>query len=328
MKKIIWGIIGCGNVTEVKSGPAFNRIEDSCLRAVMCRTAGKAKDYAERHNVPKWYDDAETLMLDPEINAVYIATPPDAHAKYAIMAAQAGKHIYVEKPMALNYNQCVGMMEAAQSNNVSLFVAYYRRCLPSFVKVKEWVDNGAIGTPRCVNIRLFKPVYRPDKKAHKPWRFQPEISGGGLLVDLGSHQLDYLDYLFGPITSVQSFATNQAGLYPAEDMVSACFRFANGVLGTANWCFSASGECRTDSIEILGSQGKISFSTFDFGLVELDSSSAFENLEFPKPQHVQERLIRSVVEQLLGGSECPSTGTSAARTSKVLDQILAGYSKE
>jgi len=328
MKKIVWGIIGCGNVTEVKSGPAFNRIENSSLRAVTRRTPGKARDYAKRHNVPKWYDDAGKLLQDPEINAVYIATPPDSHAKYAVMAAEAGKHIYVEKPMALNHAECLQMMEAAQRKNVSLFVAYYRRCLPSFLKVKQWLDTGAIGMPRCVNIRLFKPVHQLQPGQPTPWRFLPEISGGGLLVDLGSHQLDYLDYIFGPIHSIQSFAANQAGLYPAEDIVSASFIFKNGVLGTASWCFSAAKECRTDQIEILGSEGRIAFSTFDFSPIQLESSTASETLEFPKPAHVQEHFIGRVVEQLTGGRPCPGTGTSAARTNKVMDHILAGYKRE
>jgi predicted dehydrogenase len=323
MKQINWGIIGCGNVTEMKSGPAFNRVENSRLIAVMRRTPGKAKDYAQRHNVPKWYEDAKELINDRDINAVYVATPPVSHAKYAIMAANAGKHVYVEKPMALNFRECQKMIGATDQAGVSLFVAYYRRCLPSFLKVKEWLDSGTIGTPRAVSISLIKPVWQFQNPIQTiPWRFRPEISGGGLLQDLGSHQLDFMDYLFGPITSIKSFAANQAGIYGVEDMVTGCFNFGSGVQGTAAWCFTASKESQEDCIQIIGSKGKILFSTFDFTPIQLVTTEGTKELHFAKPKHVQEDCIRSIVNDLLGMEQCPSTGITASRTTKIIDDIL------
>ncbi|MGD2091589.1 MAG: Gfo/Idh/MocA family oxidoreductase [Candidatus Aminicenantes bacterium] len=326
MKRINWGIIGCGDVTEIKSGPAFNKIKDSHLLAVMRRTPGKAADYAKRHSVPKWYDDANQLIHDPDINAVYIATPPDTHAKYTIMAAEAGKHIYVEKPMALNFSECQRMIEAAEKARVCLFVAYYRRCLPSFVKIKEWIESGTIGDPRTICIKLVKPAFQKGSDLSElPWRVRPEISGGGLFVDLGSHQLDYLDYLFGPIISVKGFTVNQTGIYPAEDMVSACFMFESGVIGTGTWCFTASKQTNTDQIEIIGSKGKITFSTFEFTPVQLETESGIETHDYPKPKHVQQALIQTVVDELLGRGKCPSTGITASRTSKTIEKILENY---
>ena len=324
--RVNWGIIGCGDVTEVKSGPAFNRVKNSNLLAVMRRTTEKAQDYAKRHGVPKVYDDADKLIRDPDINAVYIATPPDSHAKYAVMAAQAGKHIYVEKPMALNFTECQRMMEAAEKAGVSLFVAYYRRCLHSFVKIKEWVDGGTIGTPRLANIRLVKPLFKKKSETDDlPWRFKPEISGGGLFVDLGSHQLDYLDYLFGPVLSVKSLALNQAGIYPAEDVVTACFTFESGVAGNGIWCFTASEKNETDQVEILGSKGKITFSTFAFTPLELETARGIETFDYPKPKHIQEPMIQTVVDELLNRGKCPSTGITASRTTKIMDKILKDY---
>lgn len=326
MNQINWGIIGCGDVTEVKSGPAFNLVKGSRLEAVMRRTPGKAGDYAKRHGVPRWYEDAGELIHDPGINAVYIATPPDSHEKYAIMAAHAGKHIYVEKPMALNFTGCQRMIEAAGKAGVALFVAYYRRCLPSFVKVKNLVDSGAIGIPRVVNIQLIRPAFQKKSGTNElPWRFQPGISGGGLFVDLGAHQLDYLDYLFGPISSVKALVLNQTGVYPAEDVVSACFTFESQVVGTGIWCFSASNESRNDLVEIIGSKGKISFSTFAFTPVRLETESGLETFDYPKPKHVQQPLIQSVTEELLGRGKCPSTGITASRTTKIIDDILNEY---
>ena len=102
-----WGIIGVGDVTEIKSGPAFYKVEHSNLVAVMRRNSEKAADYARRHNVTKWYGDAMELINDSQVDAVYIATPPDSHASYAIAAMLAGKPVYVEKPMARSHRECL-----------------------------------------------------------------------------------------------------------------------------------------------------------------------------------------------------------------------------
>jgi 1,5-anhydro-D-fructose reductase (1,5-anhydro-D-mannitol-forming) len=198
MKTVRWGIIGCGNVTEVKSGPAFQQAEGSELVAVMRRDAALAEDYARRHGVPRWYADAEALIADPEVDAVYIATPPHMHRPYTLAAARAGKPVYVEKPMALNAAECREMIDACEAARVPLFVAYYRRSLPRFLKVKELVDGGAIGAVRTVQITLTQPLALPDG-GELPWRVRPEIAGGGHFVDLASHTLDFLDYVLGPI---------------------------------------------------------------------------------------------------------------------------------
>ena len=137
MEIIKWGIIGCGNVTEVKSGPAFQKAPNSALVAVMRRDAALAEDYAKRHNVPKWYSNAEDLINDPEVDAIYIATPPSSHKEYTILCAKARKPVYVEKPMALTFEECNEMINTCKEHNVPLFVAYYRRALPRFLKIKE-----------------------------------------------------------------------------------------------------------------------------------------------------------------------------------------------
>ena len=134
MKKINWGIIGCGDVTEIKSGPAFNKVNNSSLVAVMRRDTEKAKDYARRHNIPRWYDDANRLINDPGVNAVYIATPPSSHEEYALAAIHAGKPVYLEKPMALNYQSAVIIANTAAGKNIKLVVAHYRRAQPLFKK--------------------------------------------------------------------------------------------------------------------------------------------------------------------------------------------------
>ena len=321
MKQIRWGMVGCGSVTELKSGPAFNKVQDSKLVAVMRRYGEKAKDYAMRHNVPKWYNNADELINDADVNAVYIATPPDSHARYTIKVAAAQKPVYVEKPMARNYSECREMLNACEKANVPLFVAYYRRTLPDFVKIKELIDGGAIGNIRLVNIELYNPVKDDLDQKNLPWRVIPEIAGGGYFFDLASHQLDFLDYVLGPIVSASGQTANQAGLYPAKDIVTANFKFESGVLGTGSWCFTVANAVKTDRTQIVGDRGRIIYSSFDIAPVMLETKNGVEQFEIPRPQHVQQPLIRTVVDNLLGRGKCPSTGTSAARTSKILDLI-------
>lgn len=322
MQKVRWGIIGCGDVTEVKSGPAFNKVENSELVAVMRRNAAKARDYAERHGVPKWYDNAEDLIHDPEIDAVYIATPPDSHAAYTLQVAAAGKPVYVEKPMALNYAQCQEMIAACEQANVPLFVAFYRRSQPAFRKVKELVESGVLGDIRLVTIKLYQSL-RPEKyKESLPWRVQPEVSGGGLFHDLAPHQLDILDFILGPIVSASGQVTNQAGMYEAEDLVTAQFRFESGVLGSGVWCFSVAEQQQQDSIEIIGSKGRLTFPTFAKVPIRLETATGTEEFLLPPPQHVQQPFIQSIVEELTGKGKCPGSAVSAARTSWVMDQIM------
>ncbi len=240
------------------------------------------------------------------------------------MAAEAGKPVYVEKPMALNYGECQEMLNACQEAGLSLFVAYYRRSLARFLKIKELVDAGAVGTVRFVSVTLYQPV-RPQQmdSSNLPWRVLPEIAGGGIFLDLAAHQLDFLDYLLGPIQSVQGFAGNQAGLYPAEDIVTGSFVFESGVQGVGTWCFTAFEE--TDHTEIVGEDGRISYSTFDAEPILLTTAEGKSEFTVGYPVHIQQPLIQSVVDDLLGVGHCPSSGESGARTTWVMDEMLAGY---
>lgn len=322
VKRIGWGIIGVGNVTELKSGPAFRKIEHSELVAVMRRNGDLAKDYAERHDVPRWYDDAQALIDDPDVDAVYIATPPDSHCDYVLKVAAAGKPVYVEKPMARTHEECQQMIDACTKYDVPLWVAYYRRGLPRFLKVKAWIDSGVIGEIRSVRTAQYsqRENFEPDDL---PWRVVPEVAGGGFFVDVGSHTLDLLDYFFGAITVVQGMAVNQLGLYPAEDHVVANYRFESGVVGTGVWCFTAGKDI--DRTEIFGSKGKIEFATFADEPIRLMTDDREEILEIAHPENIQQGLIQTIVNEINGKGKCPSTGVSGARTSWVIDEILRDY---
>ncbi|WP_373523032.1 Gfo/Idh/MocA family protein [Aquiflexum sp.] len=319
-----WGVLGVGNVCEVKSAPAMNLIPNSRLVAVMRRSEEKVKDYAERHHVPKWYTSADELVNDPEVNAIYIATPPNAHLELTKLGAKAGKPVYVEKPMARSFTECREMIAVCEAAGVSLYVAYYRRALPHFVKIKELLDGGSIGEIRTVHINL-KQILTPDVVVHleNNWRVDPMIAGGGYFFDLASHQLDLLDFFFGPILKAQGFASNQAKAYKAEDIVCGSFVFESGVVGTGNWCFTTCKVSEIDEITIYGSKGKISFETFGKGEFVLERDELETMLfQVDLPHHIQQPLINTVVDDLLGQGECPSTGISGARTNWVMDRLV------
>lgn len=320
-KNIHWGIIGCGDVTEIKSGPALQKAEGSQLAAVMRRNGVLAADYARRHGVPRWYNKGAELIADPGVDAVYIATPPSTHMEYTLAAAQAGKPVYVEKPMALNTAECEAMLAACGQAGVPLYVAYYRRGLPRFRKVKEWLDTGAIGEIRFVRtLHMTKPLAAVSEEN---WRVDPAISGGGLLLDVGSHTLDLLDFLLGPIKDVSGHASNFGSPYAPEDTVSGRYLFESGVHGTGIWCFNA--YSNEDVTEITGSRGSITFSTFADQPVILRTEDGPHPESIAHPPHIQQPLIQSIVDELLGRGTALSTGNTAIRTSRVMDELVRNY---
>ena len=317
-------MIGCGNVTEKKSGaPAINKVPHSQLVAVMARNIDKAIDYAKRHTIPRYYNSVDELINDTEVNAIYIATPPDVHLEYAEKAMKAGKPVYVEKPMARNYAECEEMNRISRETGVPLFVAYYRRTLPYFLQLKELFDQKAIGDIRLVNINLHWQAYDEEVGENpKPrWRVFPEISGGGHFHDLASHQFDFLEFAFGPIKYAHGIARNQAHLYKADDVVTANFEFESGIVGTGSWCYTINKEQRTDQCQVIGSKGKITFSFFQPDTIIVETAEGKQEYNIPYPPHVQQNLLELIVKELRGEEKCPSTGETGARANWVMDMI-------
>lgn len=321
---IQWGFIGCGSVTERKSGPAFGKVEGSKVVAVMRRDIEKAKDYAKRHGIKKYYGDADDLINDSEVNAIYIATPPGSHYKYAVAAMKAGKPVYIEKPMAASYDECVKINRVSEETGVPCFVAYYRRTLPYFLKVKQLIDEGQLGEISTIQISFAIPPYATDyDRENLPWRVKKEIAGAGYFYDLASHQLDLLDFIFGEIEEVHGFSNNNAGLYEVEDTVSAAFSFKSGVVGSGSWSFVAPESTRTDRIYIVGTKGKLVFSSFEFTPIQLETPGNKQEFLLENPENIQFYLIQSIVKYLNGKGDIPvSTGLSATRTNYIMDKIL------
>lgn len=324
MKIVKWGFIGCGDVTETKSGPAFSEVEGSEVVAVMSRNEHRARTYAINHGIPRWYTDAQQLIDDPDVNAVYVATPPSSHATFAMMAMKAGKPVYVEKPLAASYDDCARINSVSERTGQPCFVAFYRRYLPYFQRVKQIVDDGIIGHVLNVQVRFAVPPRQLDynKPGELPWRLRPEIAGGGYFYDLAPHQLDLLQHLFGVILDAEGISTNRAGLYQAEDTVSACFRFENGLSGSGMWCFVAHESAREDCIEIIGDRGKLIFSVFDYAPIQLHTSGGTEQIVVENPPYVQFPIIKNVIEHLQGLSVCTCTSMSATPVNWAMDRIL------
>lgn len=318
MEQIRWGIIGCGDVTEVKSGPAFNKVANSTLVAVMRRDEAKVRDYATRHNVPNWYTDATSLINDPTVNAIYVATPPSSHEAYTIAALNAGKPVYVEKPMSVDAAAAQRMTQAAIDNRQLLTVAHYRRAQPLYQKVKELIDTKVIGESRTIQIMLTRKLISDPGKG---WRVNSEIAGGGLFHDLAPHQLDILYHIFGEPLRVEGMATNQAGTYSAPDVVSGTAVFQENIQFNGTWTFNLQSDRDNDVCEITGDKGAILFSFFGPTAIQLSIGDTREVISFDALPHVQQPMIEQVVKFFRGERANPCTGEEGVAVMKMIDAM-------
>ncbi|WP_232568437.1 Gfo/Idh/MocA family protein [Photobacterium iliopiscarium] len=318
---IRWGMIGCGAVTEVKSGPAYQKVENFILAAVTRRDQALAQDYADRHNIDTVHVDADALINDPTIDAIYIATPPDSHKALALKVAQAGKICCVEKPLAPSYADCQSIVDAFERAQLPLFVAYYRRSLPRFNHIKQLLDDGEIGEVRHINWHLNKPANSMDLSQQYNWRTDKMIAAGGYFDDLASHGLDLFAYLLGDFSMAKGVGINQQHLYTALDAVSACWLHTNGATGSGSWNFG--GHSRQDKVVIYGSRGEIRFSVFDESPIEVITEDKQQQIMIENPTNIQLYHIDNMRKQLLEGKQHPSTGVTAAHTGWVMSQIVA-----
>jgi len=319
---IRWGIVGCGDVTEVKSGPALQKAKGSQLVAVMRRNGELAADYARRHKVPFWCDDADVLINRPDVDIVYIATPPGSHLELALKVCAAGKPCYVEKPMARSAFESGFMREAFLRARLPLYVAFYRRGQPRFRTVKQMLEEGRIGTLTSLSYVYTGARHRDGESEAFPWRVDATTAGAGYFYDLASHTLDIFDFLFGPLERVTGLAANRASRYAVEDTVTMTF-LAGGAPSVAQWNFAAT-DWR-DLIEIRGSEGKISLSCFGRDPIVLETANGRTEFDGTPPEHVHQPLVQTIVDELLGRGECPSTGSTALRTMHVMDTVLDSY---
>jgi len=318
MTTIKWGIIGCGNVTEVKSGPAFNLVPGSELVAVMRRDADKAADYARRHGVRKWYADARALLNDPEINAIYIATPPASHQQYALAALERGLPVYLEKPMALHAESASVIASVAESKGIKFAMAHYRRKLPSFSFIKSLLDQQSIGQVRMIQLQLWK---EPTTEKEHNWRLQSELSGGGHFHDLAPHQLDILLYYFGMPSRYFGTGTSITGNVP--DIVSGQMVLPGNILFNGCWNFASPANEAKDECIITGTTGSIHFSFFsNIETVVVYDKDGAQTHHFQTPKHIQQPMIEAVVKYFQGEGENPCTAREGYRSMLLLDAFV------
>lgn len=320
---IRWGFIGCGEATERRALPAFSQLENSEIIAVMSRTPARAKAFAEKYGIARWYKDAQNLVTDPDVDAVYIATPPSTHSTYAIMALNAGKAVYVEKPLAISYDECLRVNRVAAAQRQACFVAYYRRYLPYFKKVKDLINSGVIGNILTAQIRFAAPPREMDfSKKDLPWRLQPDIAGGGYFYDLAPHQIDIMQQLFGPIVEAVGYPANRGGLYKTEDTVAATMRFHGGMPASGTWCFVAHESAMEDRILVIGDKGQLSFSVFTYNPIHIQNEQGEQHIRVENPVNVQYPLLKNIVDHLRGEGLCECDSVSATSTNWVIDRIL------
>ena len=322
METIRWGILGCGDVAEHKSGPALIQAAGSEVIAVMRRDGAKAADFARRHGIARWYDDADALLADPEVNAVYIATPPDSHLDFTRRAALAGKRVLVEKPMARTVAECEAMIAACDAAGVPLHVAYYRRFYPKFQAAKQLLDAGVLGRPVSITLQMAKPKSAaPDSPL--PWRLLPEISGGGLFMDTGVHRLDIILFLLGNLTDIRGCTANLSGAAPAEDSVAFAFRLEDsGALGTVTCHFGLSPIGR-DRLEIVGTDAVLLFDSFDapfFTVQQSDGSVEMHPHPDPTPVHLP--FVEALVRVYNGEAIPHVTGHEGLKTNRVVAEVM------
>ena len=324
MALLRWGILGCGNVAEHKGGPPLYTVDDSELIAVMRRDRAKAENFAERHGAKRVYTDIDQLLSDDEINAVYIATPPYLHCEQTIRAAHAGKHVLCEKPMAMTVQECQQMVDACREANVALMLAYYRNHYPNVVKMKALMDEGAIGDVVLARINCTG-YYNPNRQDLKNWRINPEISGGGVLMDIGSHRISLLQYLMGDIESAQGYAETVHLDAAVDDSAVFSLRFESGAHAVANINWNTG--IGIDDVEVYGTTGSLRCSPLNSGNLTLETKSD-GRVELPQVplQHTHTGLVEDFVDHLKTGEPIRCSGEAGLQTNAIIAQVYAdGY---
>lgn len=324
MKMVNWAIIGCGDVTEIKSGPGLYKNKNSNLVGVYNRTISKSIDYAKRHNVSKVYKTVEELLDDDSIDVVYIATPPNSHKEYALKVLNANKIPYIEKPVANSYEDFLEIKQLADKKNIPIYIAFYRRGLEKYLKVKELLDSKVIGEIRFVELKQLETIRASElDRDNLPWRLKYEISGGGKFVDMGVHMLDYLSLFFGNIIELKGSVSNQGGYYGVEDTVLINYKFENGTVGTGTFCYVSDKD--ESQCTIIGSKGRISFDVLSADNITIEKDCKKEVISFSVPEHIAMPYEQAITNEILGIEKCHNNIENALALTKAMDGLLKEY---
>lgn len=320
--KIRWGFIGCGKVVQKKSGDAFRNVPNSTIAAIMRRDLDAAKASAEHFGAPGWCCHIEEL-LSMDIDAVYIATPPGLHYEQAMACLEAGKPVYMEKPFARNYSEAKRLTEGFEKKGVPLYVGHYRRALPRFLELQRLLREQCIGKVLSIDFQLNRVFSK--KEAENTWLYHPVLSGGGKFYDIAPHTIDIINFLFGDITQVEGEAINCGGECPLENLVTMSFETEKNVKGSLR--FNCIAEEKSDRMVVTGTKGVMEFSVHGKQdvIIRDESGKVIKQLEIPDPVTVEQPMVQTVVEDLLGTGKCLSRARDVLVTYEVIDKVLEKF---
>jgi predicted dehydrogenase len=320
MRKVGWGLIGCGDIARKRVAPALRDIEDCELVAVSRADAARAAEFAAEFGARRWHADWRDLLQDPEVEAVYVATPVNLHAGQAIAAAEAGKHVLCEKPMALDAAECARMNAAAEANNVRLGVAYYRRFYPVVERVKEILASGEVGAPVVAQVNAFGR-FEPGPEHPRRWLIDRRQAGGGPMFDVGCHRIEVLVNLFGDVSRVKGLTGNVLFVREVEDTACALLQFERGPQAVLSVTHAAREP--QDTLEVFGSEGSVRVDVLNDGGLRI-RTSAGERVESHTPHaNLHQPLIEDFARAVVEGRPPRVDGRAGQRVSEILEQIYA-----
>ncbi|HWR53525.1 MAG TPA: Gfo/Idh/MocA family oxidoreductase [Bryobacteraceae bacterium] len=304
-----WVVIGVGDITTRRVMPAIRSEPRSCLYGVVSRDSEKGA----RHLARVWpaLDDA---LRDPEVNAVYVATPTFLHAPQTIAALKAGRHVLCEKPMAMNYAEGCDMVRAGRESGKVFGVAYYRRMYPKLGRARELLAAGAIGRPVLAWATAHDWFNNEDGR--RPWFLDPALAGGGPLYDTASHRIDVMNYLFGKPAAVTAQRSNVVHLAAVEDNATVLVDYENGVRGVVD--VRRHSRLDRDEFRIIGTDGEMELSPLNGP--DLVYPGGRESL--PPHQNLHYPCIENFVSAVLDGVPLASSGETALWTDWVTEQAM------
>jgi len=310
-----WGIIGCGNVAEFKSGPPLYQTPGSELIAVMRRDAAKAADFARRHGARRWYTDAEALIADEDVNAIYIASPHNQHAAHVKLAAKSGKIVLCEKPLGISTAEAQACVDVCCMHNVPLAVAYYRRAWPIVQKMRELLNAGAIGDVVAARINLADYFAGdPDR----PWLTSKAASGGGGLANAGSHWIDLARYLLGEVISVSAQCSSYASSFETEDTIVVQMETVTHALVSLS--ITLQSPINANEFEINGAAGRLRATSLADGQLLIDRvGEKTQALSLPRSRFAHAEFIAALINQLRLDETSSIPGEEAVAVWKIME---------
>jgi len=320
MSILKWGLIGCGDIAQKRVAPALRDLPNCELLSIARSRPDLAESFANQFGARKWYSTWQELLADSDIDAVYIATPVHLHAAQTIAAAESGKHVLCEKPMAMNVKECDEMIAACGANGVQLGIAYYRRFYPVIERIKSVIASGEIGKPVLVQINAFE-WFDPQPDHPRYWLVKRELAGGGPMFDFGCHRIEALVNIFGPVKYVKSIVSKVVFSREVEDTASALFQFESGTCGVLSVTHAAS-EPR-DTLDVFGSQGSINVPALNAAEMRIRTSNGERVEAHPPAANIHQPLIEDFVEAVLTNRQPGVSGEVGLKVATIEGQIYA-----